>query len=204
MDILSKLPDKSFDLILTDPPYGISADKGTNGFGTSKNRKYKGGWDDKSSAKEVFDEMRRVSKMQIIFGGNYFADRLPVSKSWIVWDKVGEYEFRNPFASCELAWTNKSDVKKKYTCIQQGFINADKGQERIHPTQKPLDLWCRIIEEYTEPDTLILDPFSGSGITAIAAHRLGRRFICIEKDPDYHAASVKRFEDEMRQMKLPI
>lgn len=202
MEFMKKLPDKCIDLVLTDPPYGIGADKGTNGFGVAKVRKYKGAWDKKTPAKKYFQEMLRISKKQIIFGGNYFADCLPVSKSWLIWDKVGEYGFCNPFADCELAWTNNTKATKKYTCIQQGFINENKNEYRIHPTQKPLALWESIMLDFTETNDLILDPFSGSGTTAIAAHRLGRRFICVERDPEYHAASVARLNDEKKQLRF--
>lgn len=202
MDILKQLPDKCIDLVLTDPPYGIKADKGTNGFGSSKNRIYQGGWDNETPNKAIFDEIKRVSKNQIIFGGNYFADKLEVSKCWIVWDKVGENDFKNPFSDVELAWTSFSKVSKKYTCIQQGFINEDKKQPRLHPTQKPLKLCEYILRDYSNENDLVLDCFSGSGTTAIACHRLKRRFICIEKDKDYYEASVKRLEDERKQLTL--
>jgi site-specific DNA-methyltransferase (adenine-specific) len=100
-------------------------------------------------------------------------------------------------AMCEYAWCSFNSNAKF-------FEYAPQDPARFHPTQKPVALIARQIEEYTEPGSLILDPFSGSGTTAIACHNLGRRFICIEKDPDYHAASVKRLEEEMRQMKLPL
>lgn len=110
---MKQLPDKSIDLIVTDPPYGKKADKGTNGFGQAKNRRYAGGWDSKRPDKEVFDEMRRISKNMIIFGANYFADMLPVSNCWIFWDKKGEVKFQNPFADGELIYTTfKKPVKR--------------------------------------------------------------------------------------------
>ena len=202
LDILKQLPDKCVDLVLTDPPYGIKADKGSNGFGNSANRKYKGGWDSQTPEQIIFDEMLRVSKKAIIFGGNYFTDKLPVSKCWIVWDKVGENKFDNPFADVELAWTNDSKVCKKITCIQQGFINEDKSQPRIHPTQKPLKLFETILADYSNENDLILDCFSGSGTTAVACHNLHRRFICIERDKEYYRASCERLEQAQRQQTL--
>lgn len=204
LDILRRLPDKCVDLLLTDPPYGIKADKGAKGFGISKDlaRKYSGDWDSQTPEQIIFDEMLRVSKKAIIFGGNYFTDKLPVSKCWIVWDKVGENKFDNPFADVELAWTNDSKVCKKITCIQQGFINEDKSQPRIHPTQKPLKLFETILSDYSNENDLILDCFSGSGTTAVACHNLHRRFICIEKDPEYCRASCERLEQAQRQQTL--
>lgn len=202
LDILKQLPDKCIDLVLTDPPYGIKADKGTKGFGSSKNRIYQAGWDNETPEKMVFDEIKRISKNQIIFGGNYFTDKLEVSKCWIVWDKVGENNFKNPFSDVELAWTSFSKVCKKYLCIQQGFINEDKKQPRLHPTQKPLKLFECILKDYTNEGDLILDCFSGSGTTAIACHNLKRRFICIEKDPEYWKASIERLENHKKQLCL--
>lgn len=202
LDILKQLPDKCVDLVLTDPPYGIKADKGTNGFGASKNRRYSSEWDSKTPDLEIFNEIIRISKKAIIFGGNYFTDKLPVSKCWIVWDKVGENKFENPFADVELAWTNDTKVCKKYTCVQQGFINEDKSQKRIHPTQKPLKLFEQILQDYSNENDLVLDCFSGSGTTAVACHNLKRRFICIEKDPDYWRLSCERLEQAQRQQML--
>lgn len=202
LDILRELPDKSIDLVLTDPPYGKNADKGTNGFGNADNRKYVGGWDSEPPSQELFNEILRVSKYQIIFGGNYFADKLPISNCWLIWDKIGNNNFKNPFADCELIWTNFNKVCKKYVCIQQGFINEDKAQARIHPTQKPLKLFEMILNDYSNGNDLILDCFSGSGTTAIACHNLNRRFICIEKDEDYYKASVERLKDAQSQLKL--
>lgn len=114
IDIMRSMPDNSVDLVLTDPPYGINRDKGSAGFGCAKGRTYKGNWDSKIPSKEVFDEILRVGKNVIIFGGNYFAHLLPPSKCWLVWDKKGNIKFKNPFADCELVYTNFNKVVKKY------------------------------------------------------------------------------------------
>lgn len=206
LDILKHLPDKCVDLVLTDPPYGIKYARGKNAFGNTITEKIPTtkdlDWDSETPEQIIFDEMLRVSKKAIIFGGNYFTDKLPVSKCWIVWDKVGENKFDNPFADVELAWTNDSKVCKKITCIQQGFINEDKSQPRIHPTQKPLKLFETILSDYSKENDLVLDCFSGSGTTAVACHNLKRRFICIEKDPEYWKASCERLEQAQRQQTL--
>ena len=154
------------------------------------------------TAEKSYKIYSELSENQIIFGGNYFTDFLFPSRCWIVWDKVGENNFKNPFSDVELAWTSFSKVCKKYLCIQQGFVNEDKKQPRLHPTQKPLKLFECILQDYTNEGDLILDCFSGSGTTAVACHNLKRRFICIEKDKDYYEASVKRLEDEQKQMTL--
>lgn len=201
LDILKQLPDKCIDLVLTDPPYGIKADKGTNGFGSSKNRIYQGGWDNETPEKIVFDEIKRVSKNQIIFGGNYFADMLPPSRCWIVWDKKEHETQGKNFADCELAWTSfdKNIKKYKFGWIGLDYINNRKDEIKIHPTQKPSELFKMILQDYTKEGDLILDCFSGSGTTAVASWELKRNFICVEKDFDYWKASCKRLEDYQRQ-----
>lgn len=151
-ELIKQLPDKSIDLVLTDPPYGINADKGTNGFGSSPTtvKKYIDNWDNQTPSKEMFDEILRVGKKVIIFGGNYFTDKLPQSNHWIVWDKQGDIKFNNPFSACELIWTNiKRNNIKKYIQIQQGFV-TEGNDERVHPTQKPIDLIKNIINDYSE------------------------------------------------------
>ena len=200
MDILKQLPDKCIDLVLTDPPYGKQYARGKNGWGVCENRPdlKDVAWDNTTPSKELFDEIIRVSKNQIIFGGNYFTDKLSVSNCWIVWDKIGNNINKSVFIDLELAWTSFNSVCRKFVSVSMGFIKDDKS-ERIHPTQKPVDLFEKILSNYSNENDLVLDCFSGSGTTAIACHRLKRRFICIEKDPEYAKASIKRLEDEQRQ-----
>ena len=204
LELMKELPDKCIDLVLTDPPYGKQYARGDNGFGCNDNRhKLKElCWDKTTPTIEYFNEIIRVSKQQIIFGGNYFTDKLPVSNCWLVWDKIGVNNFKNPFADCELIWTSFNKVCKKYICIQQGFINEDKTQKRIHPTQKPLKLFEMILRDYSNENDLILDCFSGSGTTAVASYNLKRRFICIEKDEEYYKKSVERLEQVQAQLRL--
>lgn len=194
LELMKNIPDKSIDLIVTDPPYGKKADKGTNGFGSAKNRKYKGGWDSKIPDKAVFDEMFRVAKNVIIFGGNYFAHLLPPSKCWIFWDKKGDIAFQNPFADGELIYTTFTKPVKKVVFKQQGFI-TDSKDERFHPTQKPSELVQLIIEQYSDPGDIILDPFLGSGTTAIAAVNTHRHYIGFELDPGYFDIACKRLDE---------
>lgn len=209
IDILRELPDKCIDLVLTDPPYGIGYDKqaysksGTfQGNGVARRGVYKNSnWDNKTPDPVVFHEIMRVSKAQIIFGGNYIANYLPNTRCWLVWDKNNG---ANNWADCELAYTSFDKPVKKYTYTWNGMLQEDmKNKERrIHPTQKPVGLFERILVDYTKENDLILDCFSGSGTTAIACHRLKRRFICIEKDTDYWKASCTRLHWEQAQLQL--
>lgn len=191
LDELRKLPDKSIDLILTDPPYGKKASKGTNGFGRAKNRRYADTWDNQIPAPEVFAEILRVGKSAIIFGGNYFSHLLPPSNCWLVWDKKGDIKFTNPFADCELLYTTFNKPVRKYVFKQQGFVTESKDK-RYHPTQKPTELVARLIEDWSDAGGVILDPFLGSGTTAIAAKILGRHYIGIEREPKYLEIAKKR------------
>lgn len=200
LDLLKQIPDKSIDLVLIDPPYGINADKGVGGFGSSPKtaNKYKDDWDSKTPDKEVFDEILRVGKKVMIFGGNFFTDKLPVGTCWIVWDKQGDIAFDNPFSACELIWTNldKKSIKK-YICIQQGFIkDNDLNNQRFHPTQKPLKLIRNILEDNKDCN-LILDCFMGSGTTAVASKQLGRNFIGCDISQEYVNIANKRLSQQV-------
>lgn len=204
MNILKQLPDKCIDLVLTDPPYGINCDGGGYGLGVKPKVLDKKNWDVEVPSREVFDEIFRVSKNQIIFGGNYFTQYLQTTKAWIFWDKIGFYKLKNNFSEGELIWTSFPKVTKKITFVQQGFINDDKkeNKNRFHPTQKPVGLFEMILQDYSNKNDLILDCFSGSGTTAIACLKLKRRFICIEKDKEYWQKSVERLENYNKQSKL--
>ena len=147
---------------------------------------------DIAPTQEVFQEIFRVSKNQIIWGGNYF--HLPPTRCFNIWRKLTISE-NFTMAMCEYAWCSFNENAKIYEC-------APQDPSRFHPTQKPISLIMWQLEKYSKPGDLILDPFSGSGTTAIAAHLLGRRFVCIEKDADYHAASVARLADEKKQQRF--
>ena len=190
--LIKEIPDKSVDLVIIDPPYGIDQANGTNGFGQSNNKRYDGNWDTTSPSKEFFDEILRVGKTVLIFGAQYLTDKLPQSNCWIVWDKIGEMSTQSPFSECELIWTNKINtvVTKKYFIRQHGFIND--GDERVHATQKPLRLLHDLIQDFSTEGELIMDFFSGSGTTCVAAKELNRRFIGIEINANYHRISVER------------
>lgn len=188
LDILRQLPDKCVDLVLTDPPYGIGVDKMTMFDGAKKQKRHKEYADIAPSA-DVFKQIFRVSQNQIIWGGNYFY--LLPTRCNLIWDKNQDFSG----ADFELAWTSFNKPSKIF---RMSRIEA-YGKGTIHPTQKPLKLfeWC--LQNYSKEGDLILDCFSGSGTTAVACHNLKRRFICIEKDPEYYAASVERLEEVQAQ-----
>ena len=194
LEYLKTLKDNEIDVLITDPPYGKKADKGTNGFGCSKNRRYNDNWDSKIPSMDIFNEMLRVSKKVIIFGGNYFAHMLPPSKCWIFWDKKGDIAFKNPFADGELIYTNFTKPVKKIVFKQQGFI-TDSKDKRVHPTQKPSELMQILIENYTNENDIILDCFMGSGSTGVACANTNRKFIGIELDENYFNIAKQRIEE---------
>lgn len=203
LDILKQLPDKCVDLVLTDPPYGISISKsgkvGGNNLAPVKDYGKKD-WDNTIPEKEIFNNILRVSKHAIIFGGNYFIENLTNSSCWLVWNKLNT----GNFADCELAWTNFDKAVRKYDFLYNGMIKdvSEREETRIHPTQKPVGLFMKILQDYSNENDLVLDCFSGSGTTAIACHNLKRRFICVEKDPEYWKASCERLEQAQRQQML--
>ena len=203
LDILKELPDKCIDLILTDPPYGIdivdefskTIKSSSSMFNMSKGIVGNGQWDKNIPQKEIFDEILRVSKNQIIWGGNYFIEYLHNTRCFLVWDKMNG---TNPMADCELAWTSFNSSVRKFN-----MHHFSKGYGiKQHPTQKPVALFSWCLEKFSKENDLILDCFSGSGTTAIACHNLKRRFICIEKDYDYWKASCERLKEHQSQLRL--
>lgn len=191
LEVMKTMPDKCVDLVLTDPPYGIGADKGSNFYGHTGGRDYNDNWDFATPTTDYFEEILRVAKNVVIFGGQFFTDKLPVNGHWVVWDKKGGIDFDNPFGDCELAWTNLARKSvKKYTVIQQGFISEER--DRYHPTQKPISLFGCIIRDYSEEGQIILDPFGGSCTTAVACKNLNRKYICIEKEEKYYNLCLER------------
>lgn len=198
-DYIRELPDKCVDLLLTDPPYAIDITRQL----VKKDPYHKHGyqsWDLKEWDKERptsldFKEMIRVSKNQIIWGGNYFADLLPASQGWFVWNKC-QRDFS--LADGELAWTSFNKALRIFDYSRAQALKDKK----IHPTQKPLALFEWILKLRSNKNDLILDCYSGSGTTAVACHNTGRNFICFEKDPDYYQKSVERLENARLQMKF--
>lgn len=189
LDVMRSYPDQHFDLCLTDAPYGINIAR-TGHVGNSRTFTKKD-WDSAIPTREYFDEMRRVSKQQIIWGGNYFTDHLPASRCWLVWYKKDGLP-RNTFADCELAWTSFDRNALVYNCRWAGFVKDSKDGPKLHPTMKALEVmkWC--VREFSREGQTILDPYCGSGSTLVAAAALGRKCTGIEIDAEYVAIARAR------------
>jgi len=199
MKVLRELPDKLVDLAIYDPPFGVGWDgqKAASGKSIRQTRKAhrQKCWDYKIPSAECFAEIERVSKNQIIFGGNHFVEHLKPSRGWIIYDK-GQRGLTMGDAEVIYSTFNRPIRVLKYNRANLG--------KTIHPTEKPLKLIKMLIHMYAEEGDILLDPFSGSGVLAVAAYEMNHPFIAIERDPDYHKASVKRLEDVQRQGRLEL
>lgn len=195
------------DAVITDPPFGIKQHGGMggcgyDGFGKGVKRRpkqYAGEWDKERPDAEVFKLLLGAAPLHIIWGGNYFSDLLPVSQKWLWWDKL---QTMPSYSDGELAWTSlKGSSTKKFTYNGSGLMAREK--ERVHPTQKPVELmkWCI---GFLPNAQIILDPYMGSASTGVACVALGRRFIGIERDEQHFATACRRIEDATRQADLFI
>jgi len=201
LKILKELPDNSVDLVLTDPPYGINYDnkdlnrQSPENFGKIEND------NGEIDYLNLITEFQRISKMVIVFGAINFMQDLPYKGIWICWDKRTKIEADKVFGSpFELAWCNKiSGYDKIYRIMHGGVINADRKElkKRVHPTQKPVELMKRIIEDFSKEDDIVLDPFLGSGTTAVACKQLKRNYIGIELSEEYCFIAKKRLEQDV-------
>ena len=204
MDILPTL-DK-VDAVITDPPYGIGADKGKKGAIPFKGGKAyemahhpENDWDKTRPPIDLLQSIVCAGDVAIIWGGNYFADCFTPQGKWLWWDKC---QTMPTYGDGELAWTNLSGTTPKKFVWANNKIIADRTP-RHHPTQKPLELmkWC--IEQAGHPKT-ILDPFMGSGTTGVAATQMGRKFIGIEREPKYFDIACERIEAASKQVDMFI
>ena len=198
MELMARYPDKYFDLAIVDPPYGVEEITGkefSHARGKLKNRAFNKGnkkinqWD-KAPSKEYFTELFRVSKNQIIWGGNYFD--LPVYRCPIVWDKCQPWE---NFSQVEIAWTSFNKPASIFK-----FDNRTGG--KIHPTQKPIALYKWILDKYAKQGDKILDTHLGSGSIAIACHDYGFDLTACELDKEYFDKAMERINNHKAQLKL--
>ena len=190
MEGMKRYPDKFFDLAIVDPPYGIGINSsGRVGHYGGKGKK----WDEQPPNEQYFTELLRVSKNQIIWGGNYFD--LPPTRCFLIWDK------KQPpgvsFASCEFAWTSFDASAKTF---YMSPINIDEG--RTHPTQKPIALYSWLLQNYAKQGDKILDTHVGSASSLIACHRLGFDYVGFEIDPDYYRMASERLEKAKSQQTI--
>ncbi len=192
MEYMKTAPDKYFDLAIVDPPYGIGVDK-MNMFDGAKKQERHREYKDIAPKKFYFDEIYRVSKNQIIWGGNYFS--LPTTRCYLIWDKIQEFSG----SDFELAWTSFDRPSKAFRmCRAEAY-----GKGTIHPTQKPVKLYQWLLQNYAKPEFRILDTHLGSGSSAIAAHYFGvAEFVGTELDEDYYKACCERFENATAQEAL--
>ena len=210
MDYMKGLEDNAFELAIVDPPYGIGISTKTKLSGDSKKEYKPKDWDLISPTQEYFDELRRISKKQIIWGANFF-QWCGLTGGGVVWNKLGKHiGRRNPMpklSDCEFAWCSfKTNIKMfSYTYIGNVVGNdyqIDWNQNRIHPTQKPVKLYDWLLKNYAKEGDRILDTHLGSGSSAIAAHYGGYDFVGCELDKDYYEAAQARFNEETKQKEL--
>jgi DNA modification methylase len=187
MDLMRDTPDGFFDLAIVDPPYGIGI--AANPVRQAHAKKE---WDAAIPPSHYFDELFRVSRNQIVWGGNYF--HLPPSQGFLIWDKVQPEDFS--LAMCEKAWSSFEKPAKMF----RRSVLADR--DKIHPTQKPVELYAWTLKLNAKPGQRILDTHLGSGSIAVACHYFGAHLTATEIDPDYFAAAVERIQRETQQIEL--
>ena len=194
---MKKYPDKYFDLAIVDPPYGIDWMNQIQNPNTKANWKvYENKeWDKSIPMQEYWDELFRVSKNQIVWGGNYMIQHLTPSLCWLIWDKMHEFSG----AVFEMAWTSFNSPAKAF---RMSRVEAYANQNKIHPTQKPTRLHEWILHNYAKPNDLILDTHLGSGSSRIAAYKGGFNFVGFEIDAEYYEKQEKRFNDFKSQLRL--
>ncbi len=219
LPFMKQCSDKQFDLAIVDPPYGIGGDRSfirktpsidpRNGRPIITKPRKVGNWDNKRPDKEYFIELQRISKNQIVWGGNYFADLLPPKSCWVVWDKVNG---KSDQADCELAWTSFNTAVRQLEymwCIAQGKSiydgrvaqgNNKLWEKKYHPTQKPIKLYKWLLDNYAESKGKIIDTHLGSGSIAIACHDLGYDLVGLEIDKEYFDKASKRLKEHKSQL----
>lgn len=187
-DSSEMLPIKC-DAVITDPPYGIGEHggacrtRGRPGYAKHEDK----GWDDETPSKEAFDAILQSSETVVIWGGNYFADKLPPTMGWLYWRKL----MGGDFSDGELAWTSRNMALREYT-------KCPKGMDKAHPCEKPVSLMAWAMERCKVPEgATVLDPYMGVGTTGIACMRTNRNFIGIERDAEYYKLACDRFAHEL-------
>ena len=204
MKLMARYEDNHFDLAIVDPPYGIDiADKLANGWvskaGGTKHKSKE--WDKHTPSQEYWDELFRVSKNQIVWGGNYFMSKIKKdSACWVFWDKNNG---KSLFADGEMAWTSFDTpvrIAKIHWC--GSAAKWETGQNKIHPTQKPIKLYEWLLMNYAKEGDKILDTHLGSGSIALACHNLKYDLTACELDTEYYNAAMKRLKQHQQQLTM--
>jgi len=204
MLLMARYPDNYFDLAIVDPPYGIKQDGKSNHSrkGKAKPRLYEDkNWDREIPSERYFEELIRVSKNQIIFGGNYFVEFLKPSMCWIFWKK----NISASFSEGEFCYTSFKTRARCFEYTWNGFRQGPTNQsiqKRIHPTEKPFEIYKFLLNDYAKPNHKILDTHLGSGSIAIACHDYGFELTACELDKDYFDKAIQRIQNHVAQQKL--
>ena len=204
---MRQFPDNYFDLAIVDPVYGDVKQggymAGKGGEHAAKRKNYHLAlWSQDKTGPDYFKELFRVSKNQIIWGGNYFTEYLQPSQGWIVWDKKHPEGVK--FADCELAYTSFNEAVRIFRYLWNGMLqeNMKNKEFKIHPTQKPVALYEWLLRNYAKSDDIILDTHVGSASSLIACHNLGFKYIGFEIDTIYYENAKKRLDAEMAQLNI--
>ena len=202
-DVDKLIDGKKADMVFTDPPYGLNIVK-VGGGGKTKFGKVGGGkWVPANYYKPIINDDKEFNPDFLLemgggimlFGGNYYSNKLPNSGCWLCWDKTGENNIKNNFADCEFVWTNFNKPSRVYRYLWRGLLKTggEDLRKRVHPTQKPIALLINIIKDFTKENKIILDPFLGSGSTLIACEKTNRICYGMEIDSQYIDVIVQRY-----------
>ena len=197
MDALPDIRDNAFDLAIVDPPYGIGMPVIEAGKWKREIHDKQKKWDDAPPGIEYFVELQRVARNQIIWGANYFFEYLGSTPCVVWWDKKNGDNF---MSDGELAWTSFGSKARRF--VYNHIQDYNKGVDRIHPTQKPVDLYKWLLSNYAKPGDKILDTHVGSGSSIIACIDMGFDYMGFEIDADYYKAMQDRIYHFTRQGKL--
>ena len=192
MEGMKEFPDKYFELAIVDPPYGLGESVVNSGGRFKRYENKNGNWDLTIPTQEYFVELKRVSRNQIVWGGNYF--NLPPTKCFLIWDKKQPHDVS--FASCEMAWTSFNSVAKTF------YYSPMQDKWRFHPTQKPVALYEWLLQHYAKKGDKILDTHVGSASSLIACYNLGFDYVGFELDKDYFDAASKRIDENKAQIRF--
>jgi site-specific DNA-methyltransferase (adenine-specific)/modification methylase len=206
-EVMKTLYINNIKAVITDPPYGIDYAHGPSHCSNKK-----------VSTRFVNDTLMKNNKpfdptpflsfnIVVLFGANYYADKLPISGGWVVWDKLNGLTSKrtwgfNDNSDCEFIWTNVGNTARIVRHRWMGIIReSENGKRHVHPTQKPVALMVKLIEHYTKPNDIVFDPFMGSGTTGVACMQTNRNFIGIERDSKYFDIAYKRINDASQKFK---